>query len=74
MVKMDKKYKLVMFGFGILLEDLDEVEARFSQIPLQRAKVEGLEQCYLIDLKTAKKFNIKYNDKKYFIDFGNDSN
>ncbi|RDU64648.1 hypothetical protein [Helicobacter sp. MIT 14-3879] len=65
----DDRYKLVMFGFGVKLRDLDEVKLRLSQIPTQRAKVEGLEQCYLIDLSNAKKFNINYDENGFFVEF-----
>lgn len=65
---MQYKYKLVMFGFSLMLESLDEVEKRLSQIPVARAKSDGIEQCYLIDLATGAKKQINYNDKKYFIE------
>lgn len=66
---MDYKYKLFMFGFGIKFQTLDEVYKRLSQIPIDRAKVEGIDQCYLIDLEDGKKFYIDFDDKKYFIKF-----
>lgn len=50
-------FKLYMFGFGIVLENINEVKKRLAQIPISRA-VEGLEQCYLINLKTAQKYAI----------------
>lgn len=65
---MDFNYKLVMFGFPALCEDIEEVKLRMKQIPLERAKAETLEQCYLIELKTAKHYKILCDEKGYFID------
>ncbi len=62
-----EKYKLVMFGFGIYLNNLNEVYKRLLQIPIARAKVEGIDNCYLIDLNSGEKFDINFNDKRYFI-------
>lgn len=62
------EYKLVMFGFPALCEDLSEVQSRIRQIPIERAQVETLEQCYLIELKTGKNFAIKCDEKGYFIE------
>lgn len=69
---MDFHYKLVMFGFPALCEDIEEVNLRMKQIPLERAKVETLEQCYLIELKTAKCYKILCDEKGYFIDKSED--
>lgn len=69
---MDFNYKLVMFGFPALCEDMEEVALRMKQIPLERAKAETLEQCYLIELKTAKQYKILCDEKGYFIDKGDD--
>jgi len=66
---MDFQYKLTMFGFPALCEDMDEVLARIKQIPPERALAETLEQCYLIDLKTGETFYITCNNGKYVIDF-----
>lgn len=65
---MDFNYKLVMFGFPALCEDIEEVRLRMKQIPLERAEAETLEQCYLIELKTAKHYKILCDEKGYFID------
>ncbi|RAX55368.1 hypothetical protein CCY99_01340 [Helicobacter sp. 16-1353] len=65
----ENKYKLFMFGFGIELKSLDDVEKRLSQIPTNRAEVEGIDQCYLIDLKTGEKYQINFDKKKYFVKF-----
>ena len=69
---MDFHYKLVMFGFPALCEDIEEVNLRMKQIPLERAKAETLEQCYLIELKTAKHYKILCDEKGYFIDKSED--
>lgn len=68
---MEYKYKLFMFGFGIQLKTLIDVEKRLSQIPIHRANFEGIDQCYLIDLESGKKTNIivDLEHKKYKIDF-----
>ncbi len=60
-------YKLVMFGFPALCEDLDEVYMRIRQIPTQRAQAETLEQCYLIDLTSGEKYQITCDEKEFFI-------
>ncbi|PAF42440.1 hypothetical protein [Helicobacter sp. 11S02596-1] len=64
---MDFQYKLMMFGFSALCEDISEVEQRLRQIPIQRAEAETLEQCYLIDLKSGEKFDVVYNEKGFYI-------
>lgn len=65
---MMEQYKLVMFGFGIKLENLSEVRNRLTQIPIQRAKIEGIEQCYLIDLNDGTKYQINFDERKYIIE------
>lgn len=64
---MDFQYKLMMFGFSALCEDLEEVNLRLRQIPIERALAETMEQCYLIDLKTGDRFDIEYNQKGFYI-------
>ncbi|PAF47939.1 hypothetical protein BKH41_06655 [Helicobacter sp. 12S02232-10] len=64
---MDFQYKLMMFGFSALCEDISEVEQRLRQIPIQRAEAETIEQCYLIDLKSGEKFDVVYNEKGFYI-------
>ena len=61
------QYKLVMFGFPALCEDIDEVLSRLKQIPPERAKAETLEQCYLIELESGKQYPILCDEKGYFI-------
>lgn len=65
---MALSYKLVMFGFPALCEDLDEVGARMRQIPVERAKLETLEQCYLIDLKSGDRHEITCDERGFFIE------
>lgn len=65
---MDFQYKLMMFGFSALCEDMEEVLMRIRQIPIERVKAETLEQCYLIDLKSGEKFDVLYNEKGFYID------
>ncbi|WP_257874514.1 hypothetical protein [Helicobacter sp. 11S03491-1] len=64
---MDFQYKLMMFGFSALCEDIDEVYQRLRQIPVERVLAETIEQCYLIDLKSGEKFDITYNEKGFYI-------
>ncbi|PAF54125.1 hypothetical protein BKH42_02625 [Helicobacter sp. 13S00482-2] len=64
---MDFEYKLMMFGFSALCENIDEVKQRLRQIPIERAIAETIEQCYLIDLRSGEKFDIAYNEKGFYI-------
>lgn len=64
---MALSYKLVMFGFPALCEDIDEVYARMRQIPPKRAKAETLEQCYLIDLHTGVRYEITCDEKGFYL-------
>lgn len=64
---MQYKYKLVMFGLSLKVENMAEVEKRLSQIPITRAKSEGIDQCYLIDLITGERKQISYNERKFFV-------
>lgn len=52
------RYKLVMFGFSALCVDLEEVSARLEGYPPERARCEGGDQCYLIDLHSGKSYEI----------------
>ncbi len=65
---MSFEYKLVMFGFPALCEDMDEVLSRIRQIPIERAEAETLEQCYLIKLDSGEKYQINYTPKGFFIE------
>lgn len=64
---MDFEYKLMMFGFSALCENMDEVEQRLRQIPVERALAETIEQCYLIDLRSGEKFDIIYDEKGFYV-------
>lgn len=64
---MQYKYKLIMFGLSLKVENMAEVEKRLSQIPITRAKSEGIDQCYLIDLITGERKQISYNERKFFV-------
>lgn len=61
------RYKLFLFGFPDLCRDLDDVLLHLKQVPPQRAITETMEQCYLIDMQTGKKYPIEYSDKGLFI-------
>lgn len=52
------KYKLMLFGFSALCEDVDEVNERLRQTPARRGEYETFDQCYLIDLKSGKNYPI----------------
>ncbi|PAF46675.1 hypothetical protein BKH46_06820 [Helicobacter sp. 12S02634-8] len=64
---MEFQYKLMMFGFSALCEDMDEVHQRIRQIPIERAMAETIEQCYLIDLASGEKRDVLYNEKGFYI-------
>ncbi|PAF52533.1 hypothetical protein [Helicobacter sp. 13S00477-4] len=66
---MDFQYKLMMFGFSALCEDIDEVNQRLRQIPIERALAETIEQCYLIDLDSGEKYDVVYNEKGFYIKY-----
>lgn len=66
------QYKLVLFGFPDLCRDYDDVLLHLKQVPPQRALVETLEQCYLIDMKTGKKYDIEHDERCLYVkDFEN---
>ena len=59
------EYKLVMFGFSALCEDLEEVQRRLSLYPKERYELENGEECFLINLKT--KFPIILENNRFII-------
>lgn len=61
------QYKLFLFGFPDLCRDYDEVMLHLKQVPPQRAAVETLEQCYVIDMKTGKRYDIAYDERALYI-------
>ena len=61
------RYKLVLFGFPDLCRDYDDVMLHLRQVPPQRAEVETLEQCYLIDMQTGQKYTIESSQKSLII-------
>ncbi|PAF43659.1 hypothetical protein [Helicobacter sp. 11S02629-2] len=64
---MDFTYKLTMFGFPDLCVSLEDVYRHLKQIPVARANLETLDQCYLIDLKTGEKFDIAIDGERFYI-------
>lgn len=60
-------YKLVMFGFSALCEDLEEVQRRLSLYPKERYELENSEECFLIDLKTKEQFPITLQNNRFVI-------
>lgn len=60
-------YKLVMFGFSALCEDLGEVRRRLSLYPAERYELENGEECFLIDLKTRDSYPIVLEEGKFVI-------
>ena len=68
------RYKLFLFGFPDLCKDENEVLLHLKQVPPQRAVTETMDQCYLIDLDTGRRYDIEYDEKGLFInDFPKDS-
>ena len=63
----DFDYKLVMFGFSALREDLEEVHRRFSLYPNDRSDLENGDECFLINLKTKEIFHINLENENFFI-------
>lgn len=67
------QYKLMLFGFPDLCKDYEDVLLHLKQVPPLRAQVETMEQCYLIDMQTGKKYDIGYDNKGLFVkDFDKD--
>ena len=61
------QYKLMLFGFPDLCRDYEDVLSHLRQVPPQRAMVETMEQCHLIDMQTGQKYDIGYNEKGLFV-------
>ena len=59
------EYKLVMFGFSALCEDLEEVQRRLSLYPKERYELENGEECLLINLKTKEQFPIILENNRF---------
>ncbi len=60
-------YKLVMFGFSALCEDLEEVKRRLSLYPAERYELENGEECFLIDLVTRDSYPIELEGGRFVI-------
>ena len=60
-------YKLVMFGFSALCEDLEEVQRRLSLYPKERYELENGYECFLVNLKTKEIFPITLENEKFVI-------
>ncbi|MDA3967751.1 hypothetical protein [Helicobacter sp. WB40] len=65
------QYKLTMFGFSALCEDIEEVERRLSLYPAERYDLENGDECFLIDLQTREKYEIILNKDRFTIKFHN---
>ncbi|MDA3969470.1 hypothetical protein [Helicobacter ibis] len=65
------QYKLTMFGFSALCEDIEEVERRLSLYPDERYDLENGDECFLIDLQTREKYEIILNKGRFTIKFHN---
>ncbi|VEJ08154.1 Uncharacterised protein [Helicobacter pullorum] len=63
----DFDYKLVMFGFSALCEDLEEVQRRLSLYPKERYELENGDECFLANLKTKEIFPITLENEKFVI-------
>lgn len=62
------RYRLIMFGFSAVCEDIDEVRLRLSGYPPNRATSEGIDQCYLIDLEKKIQYAIILRNNRYEVD------
>ncbi|MDD6056298.1 MAG: hypothetical protein SOW25_04070 [Helicobacter sp.] len=60
-------YKLVMFGFSALCEDLEEVKRRLSLYPTSRYEAENGDECFLIDLNTRELYPIILENNRFII-------
>ena len=65
----DFSYKLIMFGFSALCEDLEEVKRRLSLYPKERYELENIDECFLIDLNTKEQFSIILENGRFVIKF-----
>lgn len=55
-------YKLVMFGFSALCEDLEEVQRRLSLYPKERYELENGDECFFG--KSQNQRNLSYHPRK----------
>ncbi len=62
------RYRLVMFGFSAICEDIEEVRMRLRGIPPARVGYEGIDQCYLIDLREHKQYAIILHNNRFIVD------
>lgn len=67
----DFTYKLIMFGYSALCEDLEEVNRRLSFYPPQRAELENGDECFLINLKTNEQIPIIIENGIFKVDMQN---
>lgn len=63
------QYKLTMFGFSALCEDIEEVDRRLSLYPAERYDLENGDECFLIDLQTREKYEIILDKGRFIIKF-----
>lgn len=63
----DFTYKLVMFGFSALCEDLEEVKQRLRIYPTQRYILENGDECFLVNLKTHEIYPIVLENNRFII-------
>ncbi|TLD83498.1 hypothetical protein LS70_004885 [Helicobacter sp. MIT 11-5569] len=61
-------YKLVMFGFSALCEDLDEVKRRLNIYPTERYELENGDECFLVELSTRTIYPIVLKDNRFVIE------
>ncbi|MCI5968533.1 hypothetical protein [Helicobacter sp.] len=64
----DFNYKLVMFGFSALCEDLEEVKRRLSIYPAERYNLENGDECFLVNLSTRQIYPILLKNNRFVID------
>lgn len=62
------RYRLVMFGFSAMCEDMDEVRLRLRGYPPDRAKSEAGDQCYLVDLQQGVQYAIVLRNDRFEVD------
>ena len=67
----DFAYKLIMFGYSALCEDLEEVYRRLSLYPTERAKLENGDECFLIDLQKGEQIPIILENNTFKLDIQN---
>lgn len=65
----DFKYKLTMFGFSALCEDIEEVKRRLALYPPERYELENGDECFLINLETKEKHEIILEKQRFHIKY-----